>query len=608
MKWMKRVLLGTLVMMIPATTTVYALENKPQDSPYPNGDLLVSTQWLEDNLNTDNLVILDIRKVGDQKQLIPRAVRLNPGTLDSNRGSAGTAALKAQLEAMGLEKDMKLIVYDNDFQVPGKTQWVFWALEYLGFEDVHVLDGGIKKWVREGRPTIPKPRTLAEGRFDASPSKSLRATTAQVRAAAGNPKYIILDVRNEAEYNGWPLNGLERGGHIPGALNISLNNLLYPGKGIPPFEKVSKLLQDRGVSPDKAIIVCPADDLSGGTAYFLLRLAGYPHCALYEDSMVTWASQKNLPMEKLPRYEKLVYARWVKDLMDGKNPPTFAGNKFVILETRYEGKSISQPGQVQEFAYIPGAISIHPCYLEHGNNTAKYYPKYSEPSDGNLLPPEKLKEALEKLGITKDTTVVVYGNGKIIPMTSARVAWALMYAGVKDVRILDGGFTAWTAKGLPVTNSPATPVPVSDFGTTVPAHPEYLATTDYVEEISEGRKPSSALVEVRRIEEHRGEINPYGFFEKKGRIPGCVWMGDWNTLVNVSNNTFRSQSEIMNIWKNLGVTPDKEPVFYCGTGWRSSMGFFFAYVAGFEKLRNYDGSFYEWSWQDSHPVTISSSK
>merc|ERR1711939_392729 len=105
---------------------------------------------------------------------------------------------------------------------------------------------------------------------------------------------------------------------------------------------------------------------------------------------------------------------------------------YVILETFYP----TEEGDETTKGCIPGAVSIHPSYLEgvslraEGENT---YPHYSCPADGNLLSDELLHDALTKLGIDENTLVVVYGKGEVIPMISCRVIWSLTYAGVKDV-------------------------------------------------------------------------------------------------------------------------------------------------------------------------------
>jgi thiosulfate/3-mercaptopyruvate sulfurtransferase len=167
---------------------------------------------------------------------------------------------------------------------------------------------------------------------------------------------------------------------------------------------------------------------------------------------------------------------------------------------------------------------------------------------------------------------------------------------------LNGGFTAWASAGYPVVEKPSDPAPVKEFGARVPLHPEFYATMDYVRSVSIGQNSSAILLDVRKIEEFKGKINPYPFFTIKGHIPGAVWQGDWDTLVNTADDTYRSYPEVRRRWKDLGVTPDKEPVFYCGSGWRSSIGFFQAYLMGFEKMRNYDGSFYDWSGNPDNPI------
>ena len=84
--------------------------------------------------------------------------------------------------------------------------------------------------------------------------------------------------------------------------------------------------------------------------------------------------------------------------------------------------------------------------------------------------------------------------------------------------------------------------------------------------------------------------------------------GDWDTLVNTKDDTFRSYTELRDKWARLGITPDREPVFYCGTGWRSTSGFFLAYLMGFQKMRNFDGSFYVWSADPANPIAFGSAK
>ncbi len=469
-------------------------------------------------------------------------------------------------------------------------------LEYLGCERVHMLDGGWDKWKAGQRPEEKTASRLSPAVFRSSVNDSLRASKESIKSRMSRNDFSMIDARTDEEYTGWKLHGEARGGHIPTAIQIPYAWFFERDKTVLPSKELRVLFESHGITRDKQVTTYCANGTRSAFAYFALRLMGYPRVSNYDASIAEWALDPSLPMDRLARYDRLVYPAWLKELMDGKNPPTYSGKKYVILEVRYTGFSTAQRTSVPSTGYIPGAVSIHICYLDAGKDETNYYPNWTHPDQAYLLAPDKLRQALLDLGITKDTVVIVYGNGKIIPMIASRAAWALMYAGVKDVRILNGGFTAWAAAGYPVSDKPASPRPAAGFGATVPVHPEYLARMDYARLVSSGKSKAGILVDVRHRDEFEGTLNPYTFFSKRGRIPGAIWQEDWDTLVDARDDTYRSYTEVAEKWASLGITTDKEPVFYCGGGWRSSVGFMYAYLLGFKNLRNYNGGFYEWSW------------
>ncbi len=595
--------IGGCAMTYAGDTSRNRVTSSPAANGYPNGGLLVSTRWLHQNLGSKEIVIIDTRTSGYEASHIPGAVNLVRDRFKEGSKIRNVKELEDLFTSVGLRRDMKFVIYDDPSQSFGTAGWFFWLLEHLGCTDVHVLDGGWPKWLADGGPRqteiVGRPQT---GRFVAVLNGQIAAQAPHIAAKSRDRDFTIIDARTPEEFNGWQLYGEPRGGHIPAALNINYLSFYNRDGTVLGYKDVRSLLESHGITPDKEVTAYCVDGVRSGNVYFVLRLMGYQYCSNYDGSIREWSQGASLPMEKLARYEKLVYPAWVKDLIHSKNPPTYAGKKYVILEVRYTGFSISQLISSKENGYIPGAISIHPSYVEHGNDASRYYPNYTGPLDAKLLPARQLLPALANLGITKDTTVVVYGNGKIVPMTATRVAWALLYAGVEDVRVLNGGFTAWAAAGYPVATVPAVPAPAKSFGAQTPLHPEFYATSDYVRPISNGQNRAAVLVDVRKVEEFEGKTNPYPFFGRKGRIPGAVSQGDWDTLVNTKDDTFRSYPEVLQMWQNLGVTPDREPVFYCGTGWRSTIGFFQAYLMGFQKMRNYDGSFYDWSGNPNNPI------
>ncbi|MFH1156911.1 MAG: rhodanese-like domain-containing protein [Pseudomonadota bacterium] len=568
-----------------------------EQDAYPLGKLLVFPEFLETILGKPGLVVIDARTEGYAAGHIPGAVSMSwKDFADSEFNLKPLADLERLLGRKGLGRAMTFVVYDDPKSSRGSAGRIFWMLEYLGCKDVHLLNGGWSLWKASQRPSEKDPVRLPATTFIAEVNESLLTTTVPIAGRLGKADFRLIDARTDEEYNGWTLYNEPRGGHIPGAVQIPFEWFFNPDGTLIDHEKLNSLFEKRDVTRDQEIAVYSTRGVRSGLTYFALRLLGYPRVSNYDGSIHAWSLDPHLDMDRLAHYDRFVSAAWVRELVEGRNPPTYSGNGYVILEARYVKSTttgaIADPSTI---GYIPGAISIHPCYLEHENNTAKYYPIYSEPADGNLLPSERLKQALGSLGITSKTTVVVYGSGVIIPMTSARVAWGLMYAGVDDVRILNGGYPAWLSMGCPTVSEPTTPK-AKDFGDTVPGHPEFLATMAYVRDIVSGVHTGSVMVDVRKQEENLGSLNPYPFFTAKGKIPGAAWMGDWTELVDMNDSTFRCYTEVRSIWDGLGINPALEPIFYCGTGWRSSIGFYMAQAMGFPKVRNYDGSFYEWSW------------
>jgi len=262
--------------------------------------------------------------------------------------------------------------------------------------------------------------------------------------------------------------------------------------------------------------------------------------------------------------------------------------------------------------HLPDALQMHPSYLEAGTDRSKYYPNYDHPSDGNLLPDHQLTQALEDVGIFPNSLVVVYSTAPDGSMAAARLAWALLYAGVKNVRLLDGGIRAWISHGgqttphIKVTADPSLRV----FRNT-PAkwetRPDLLATTNEVARLDSS---SDVLIDVRRRGEWDGS-NPdqYSFFSKAGHIPGAVYQGDWRNLVDQTTDKIRPLLDsVAQRWRDQGILDadveagKKSLIFYCGTGWRSSIAFLVALSLGL-RAKNYDDGFYGWSWDESNEIT-----
>jgi thiosulfate/3-mercaptopyruvate sulfurtransferase len=268
-----------------------------------------------------------------------------------------------------------------------------------------------------------------------------------------------------------------------------------------------------------------------------------------------------------PNHHKLVSPGWVADLIAGGNPgtadspSTYPGKGYVIAHAStlyWKGEPGYDPNEDYDSGHIPGAIHI-PINTLDTTVPGGIYP-WTNPDDGNLLPPAQLQMVIENYGIAHDKTVVVYCGEKSYSSGCYRLAWALMYAGVEDVRVLNGGYKAWVANGGAIETTPNTPTPVA-FGITVPGHPEYLATTADVEVMR--TDPASVVVDIRSWKEFGGaDLGVhYEFFTAEGHIPGAVWGRNMDWYTN-DDGTLRSYTEVEQEWRDLGITPDKKVTFY----------------------------------------------
>jgi thiosulfate/3-mercaptopyruvate sulfurtransferase len=233
---------------------------------------------------------------------------------------------------------------------------------------------------------------------------------------------------------------------------------------------------------------------------------------------------------------------------------------------------------------IPGAIQIHPCYVESGWSRAHYFPRYHCASDARLLPLLKLRQALGQLGLCHRDPVLVYGVGSLHPMGLARVTWAMLAAGMENVTWLNGGLVAWLAAGGRLAPHRAVAAAV-DFG-----DPPDVYGQRVTHQLDGG---SGTLVDLRSRAEYLGtKCDRYSFFHSCGHVPGAIWGGDWTRLVEGRCRSLKPLAWVGQDWRRRGISPDSEVIFYCGTGWRSSLACLMARRLGYAGVRNYDGGIF----------------
>lgn len=419
--------------------------------------------------------------------------------------------------------------------------------------------------------------------------KLVELTTDELVKQLGNKDTKIIDVRPVDAYNGWKLKNETRGGHIRGAKTVPVTWTNY-------VDCVS-VIRSKHILPEHKLVVYGYTPEQSRIMANLLSRAGYNRIFIYDHFIDEWAGNPELPMEKLERYRHLVYPEWVKTIVDGGIPPEHSGGETVICHTHYRNRGAYLSG------HIPGAIDINTLALE-------------DPQTWNRRSPEELAEALQQHGITADTTVVLYGkymepdNADEFPGAAAghigaiRCAFIMMYAGVKDVRVLNGGFQSWQDAGFEISIDDIAKKPVSDFGANIPVHPELAVDIPEAKEMLKSK--DAELVCVRSWPEFIGKVSGYNYIQKKGRIPGAIFSNCGADAYHMGNyrnfdHTTREYQEIAEIWEKSGITPDKHLAFYCGTGWRGSEAFFNAWLMGWPRVSVFDGGWFEWSNDPDNP-------
>ncbi|MDH3980538.1 MAG: sulfurtransferase [Gammaproteobacteria bacterium] len=242
--------------------------------------------------------------------------------------------------------------------------------------------------------------------------------------------------------------------------------------------------------------------------------------------------------------------------------------------------------------HIPGAVNIPEMFTTLSMTT-----------------PEGLQEIQDifvplfrNAGARHDQTVIVYEDSLHTRYGgSCRGYFQLSLLGHKDVGVLDGGLSQWVHDGLSVTTEPTMRSP-SNFEANL--HEDSLATLDDV--INAMNDPRVKFLDSRDEDEWSGRSSsPYGidFAPRKGRIPGARWV-EWYKFMDTSQDIphFKSADEIRAICAQVGLDVDDDIIIYCFKGARAANTYIALKMAGFTRIRNYYGSWNEWSRNPALPI------
>jgi len=225
--------------------------------------------------------------------------------------------------------------------------------------------------------------------------------------------------------------------------------------------------------------------------------------------------------------------------------------------------------------HIPEALWLDPESIRDSKNAPSF-----------MLSSAAFAQAMGQLGISNRTHVILYDDrGGLL---AARLWWMLHAYGHSNVALLNGGWVAWTAEKRPTTTVAPRLPPSATFTATLQR--EWLAAADDV--VAAIGKPGKKIVDARTVAEMDGTDTRLS--SRGGVIPSAVPVY-WEDLLDPSAKTFKPADELLAIYARHGLTPADEVIAYCWVGHRSAVDLFALRLVGYERLRNYLGSWEEWS-------------
>lgn len=284
----------TIILLLSGLLISCAVKEEGPLTDYPNSHLLLSVEELLEKLTIEGLFLIDARATVSDS-LIPGATHfsaiaeLTDPDYPVEHYLIGPDVFQEKMRNLGLNNDSDVVIYDGGNHLAAAR--LFYALDYYGFSNARLLNGGMAAWKEAGFPIAERSILHDPGTFRFDVQEGLMCDFDYIMEASNDPNKIIFDARSAGEFSGEDVRA-ERGGNVPNAVNLEWSSVLE-SEGVPnflPAEEIRVMFENIGITPDKEVIPHCHTNVRGSHTYFTLRLMGYDSVRPYEGS---WSEYGN---------------------------------------------------------------------------------------------------------------------------------------------------------------------------------------------------------------------------------------------------------------------------------------------------------------------------
>lgn len=283
-------------------------ETAEETIEFADTSYIADANWVKENLGKENLLILDARGADTYaKGHIPGAIAVTWQNFADMSGAPGEnpnwgtvlepKALSEKLSAFGISKDKEIVIYTSTKGGWGEDGRIVWMLKRAGFDNVKMLDGGFEYWKAKNYEVSkdivePTPATVEVTSLDNSTNIDTEELASKI------DDLVVIDVREKNEYEGAQNFGEARGGHLPGAINITFNQFLNSDGTLKTAKEIKAILDENGIEKDDEIVTYCTAGIRSAHMQIVLSMMGYENVRNYDASFYAWAGNADLELQK----------------------------------------------------------------------------------------------------------------------------------------------------------------------------------------------------------------------------------------------------------------------------------------------------------------------